>query len=85
MLVAPGNPDESLLYQKITSPKCGLRMPAGFGGGVPLPERQVRQIRNWISRGARFDGGPDDRGPYDAGSEDSAISPLDGASEASAD
>lgn len=52
MRVAPGYPDRSLLYLKITNPPCGKQMPLGFGVSVPLDPRKVEQIRQWILRGA---------------------------------
>jgi hypothetical protein len=51
-LVAPGNPDESLLLLKVTTPPCGDHMPLG---GSPLPEDQVEMIRSWIAAGAKDD------------------------------
>lgn len=52
MRIAPGQPDQSLLYLKITNPPCGKQMPLSFGVSVPLDPREVEQIRQWILRGA---------------------------------
>ena len=45
--VAPGFPQQSLLYLKITDDpaKCGSRMPAS---GDPLPREEIDLIRRWI-------------------------------------
>ena len=50
--VKPGNPDASVLYEKISgAPQFGDPMPPPGGGpAVPLAERQT--IRTWISEGA---------------------------------
>lgn len=52
MRVAPGQPDQSLLYLKITNPPCGKQMPLSFGTSTPLDPRKIEQIREWILRGA---------------------------------
>jgi polyvinyl alcohol dehydrogenase (cytochrome) len=50
--VAPGDPDESLLYLKLLpDPPCGVRMPVAGA----LEPAQIEQIREWISRGANDD------------------------------
>jgi outer membrane protein assembly factor BamB len=51
--VEPGDPDHSLLYDKIsqTQPACGTAMPPTG----PLSAEDVARIRDWITRGA-----PDD-------------------------
>lgn len=51
-LVVPGNPDESLLLLKVTTPPCGDHMPLG---GDPLTGEQVEMIRSWIAAGAKDD------------------------------
>ncbi len=53
-LIAPGDPDNSYLYIKITAgPNIqGQRMPRG---GTPLPTTTVDAIRDWIERGAQND------------------------------
>lgn len=51
--VVPGQPDMSLLLQKVKpNPPCGLRMP---NGGAPLSDGQIEMIRSWIAAGARDD------------------------------
>ena len=50
MRVVPGNPDTSLLVNKLeqTMPPCGSRMPPG---GMLKPE-QIKQVRDWVAAGA---------------------------------
>ncbi len=45
--VAPGFPQQSMLYLKITDDpaKCGSRMPPS---GDPLPQEEIDLIRRWI-------------------------------------
>jgi len=69
--VAPGKPDESLLYLKVTSPPCGLRMPPQFGPAGYLSSRQIEQMKRWIELGAPFDHVPD------SGSEAGPAAPED--------
>jgi hypothetical protein len=52
-LVVPGDPDGSLLYQKLSEPPpCGSRMPLG---GAQLTEAQREMVRSWIAAGAKDD------------------------------
>jgi hypothetical protein len=57
VLVVPGDPGASYLYQKLTSPHpcSGTQMPAGEFGPAPLPDCVVGIVRDWIASGA---GGP---------------------------
>ena len=50
-LIAPGDPDNSYLYIKVTSGPgmSGSRMPQG---GAPLPPTTIDALRDWIERGA---------------------------------
>jgi hypothetical protein len=50
MRVKPGDPDNSLLYDKVANmtPKCGTHMPPGS----TLKPEQLQQIRDWIMMGA---------------------------------
>lgn len=53
VLVVPGQPESSLLLQKVRpNPPCGLRMPIG---GATLTDAQVELIRSWIAAGALDD------------------------------
>ena len=55
VLVQPGNPTASYLYQKIssTSPCAGQPMPLAEFTYVPLPECQKDLVRRWIAGGAQ--------------------------------
>lgn len=47
LLIAPGDPDASLLYTKLAAePPCGSPMPLG---GEPLDEGAVACVRDWIA------------------------------------
>lgn len=49
--VLPGDPESSLIYQKVSSdqPPVGFRMPLGCS---PLTGQEVEWIRGWIEQGA---------------------------------
>ena len=51
--VVPGDPDASLLVQKITDPPCGERMP--MHSEESLSPEAIARIRAWIGAGARND------------------------------
>lgn len=63
--VIPGNPEASLLYQKVSKdmPPCGSRMPAdpnmllkngtAVFSGTPISDDQQQLIYNWIAAGAQ--------------------------------
>ena len=51
--VQPGNPDESLLIQKLKGTADGQRMPQGDS---PLADEVIAQFETWVREGARFDG-----------------------------
>jgi hypothetical protein len=50
VLVAPGSPEESYLFEKITAdlPRSGERMPIGH----PLDDLDIEAIEQWIAGGA---------------------------------
>lgn len=51
MIVAPGQPEMSLLWQKLgPNPPCGSRMPLG---GAPLSDENMEKVRSWIAAGAQ--------------------------------
>ena len=53
LLVAPAQPEASLLLQKLLpNPPCGLRMP---NGGMGLSDTQIELVRSWIAAGAADD------------------------------
>jgi hypothetical protein len=75
VLVTPGDPDGSYLYQKLSSsaPCYGAQMPLGEFSSDPLPACVVAIVRRWIAAGApgpAADGG-------DAGAEDGATAAAD--------
>lgn len=49
--IVPGQPDESPLYQRITSADPELRMPFEVN---PLPREKIELIRKWIEQGAHW-------------------------------
>ena len=52
-LVVAGDPEQSLLLQKLSSaPPCGGQMPLG---GSPLTDDQQAMVRSWIAAGAKND------------------------------
>ncbi len=52
-LVTPGDPENSLFYQKMTAnPPCGGHMPLG---GDPLTAEQLDMVHSWIAAGAKND------------------------------
>lgn len=48
--VVAGNAATSILYQKVTTPTCGVRMPAG--GAPALSTVETDRIKSWINAGA---------------------------------
>jgi hypothetical protein len=52
--VDPMHPESSLMYLKVTTPPCGMHMPAE-GAGPPLDNLQTQQIHDWIANGAADD------------------------------
>ena len=53
MLVVPGDPDNSLLYLKLTTAPCGDAMPPTGSGA--LPADAIELVRQWILAGAKKD------------------------------
>jgi len=51
--IQPGDPDGSLVWQRITSHDDSLRMPPP-GEGVPLRAAEVELLRRWIAEGAPY-------------------------------
>src|SRR5262249_28031304 len=54
-IIVPGKPDDSPLYQKITSDNEKKRMPPERFSKKPSP-RQIALIRRWIEQGAKWQG-----------------------------
>ncbi len=55
--LTPGQPEQSELYRLLVTHDEDERMPQKAD---PLPEAQIKLIRDWIVAGARFDGGEKD-------------------------
>lgn len=53
-VVAPGRPEDSELYRRITSDDPAYRMPPANSGKV-LTEAQIELIRRWIEQGAHWE------------------------------
>jgi len=51
--IVPGNPDASLLYQRITDPKPARRMPP-LHSHKTLTDEQKATLRRWIAQGASW-------------------------------
>ncbi len=49
--VVPGDPNASLLVQKVEGPSCGSKMPIGGS----LDATQINLVRAWIAAGANYD------------------------------
>ncbi|MDE2928235.1 MAG: DUF1553 domain-containing protein [Acidobacteriota bacterium] len=52
--VAPGDPESSLVYQRITHPDAALRMPPKYAH-KELTEDQIQVVRRWIEEGAPWE------------------------------
>jgi hypothetical protein len=76
ILVVPGNPSASYLYQKLTNPMpcAGTQMPRGDFGGTPLPTCVTDVVGAWISEGAPGPAGV----PSDAGAAADGAAPDGG-------
>ena len=53
-LIVPGDPEASLLYQRISHPQPALRMPPSHSKR-PLNHEQIATLRQWIQQGAAWD------------------------------
>lgn len=52
-LLVPGNPNNSLIIQRVTSPLPQFRMPRNRD---PLNQNEIQALGVWIGQGAKFDG-----------------------------
>jgi hypothetical protein len=54
VLVVPGQPSTSYLFEKLTNarPCYGQQMPLGEFASIPLPDCVVEIVRTWIEEGA---------------------------------
>jgi hypothetical protein len=53
-VIAPAEPAQSLLWERITAREQGERMPP-VGKGQPLTEKQIATLKTWIEQGARWE------------------------------
>lgn len=54
-IIEPGDPEASVLIERITSDDPDVRMPPPEEHPDPLPSGDVKLIRRWIEEGARWD------------------------------
>ena len=55
--IVPGDPDKSVVIQRVMATNPAVRMPRSQGGaaaGEPLTERQMALLRRWIEQGATW-------------------------------
>lgn len=55
-VIEPGKPDESILFERITSSDPDERMPPPEEHPAPLSDREIELIRRWIEQGAVWQG-----------------------------
>ncbi len=53
-IIAPGDPEGSLAWERITAEDEGERMPPK-GKAEPLTDKQIATLKNWIEQGARWE------------------------------
>jgi hypothetical protein len=53
-VIVPGDPDKSLLMQRVTHPDLSERMPPA-DSGHELTDGQIQLLRRWIAEGAKWD------------------------------
>ena len=53
--IVRGKPDESALYQRITSDDLVRRMPPAYEGHAKLGDGEIELIRRWIEQGAAWE------------------------------
>ena len=54
-VIVPGKPEESALFQRVTSSNNAKRMPPAYMGHAKLSEREIATLRQWITEGARYE------------------------------
>ncbi len=52
--LSPGDPNRSLLYQRITSTDTARRMPPAYMGRERLTDAEIEILRRWIEQGAKY-------------------------------
>ena len=53
--VLPNNPNQSLLYKRVTLDKEDAKFMPPLGKEEPLTERELKNLRDWIQSGAKTD------------------------------
>jgi len=53
--IAPGQPDQSGVFLRVTSANKALRMPPQYAGHDRLPARDIETLRRWIVAGANWE------------------------------
>ena len=53
-IIAPGNPDQSKLYRRISSADEALQMPPVDSKLPPLSDYEIALVRRWIEQGATW-------------------------------
>ena len=54
--VVAGDPENSPLYQRVSSDDPAKRMPPAYQGHDKLPAKDIETVRRWIEQGAEFEG-----------------------------
>ncbi len=75
--IAPGDPDDSELYIRVSTDFAEMRMPP-YEAGTELTARQIETIRLWIEQGAEWPdeaAGPDEEGAGDEQQPDGGAAP----------
>jgi len=50
--IVPGNPEKSLVYERVSSTNKALRMPPEYAGHAALPAADIALLKRWIEQGA---------------------------------
>lgn len=53
-VIEPGDPDASILIERVTSDDPDLRMPPPSEHADPLPAEEIETLRRWIEQGAKW-------------------------------
>jgi len=52
--IAPGDPEHSELFKRLSSDNTAVRMPPAYAGRDKLSAREIDTIRRWIEQGAKW-------------------------------
>ncbi len=70
----PGQPEKSLLVERVTSKDTDEVMPPPFQGVAALKPEQIETLRRWVAEGAEW---PDDGTPFRVKSDHWAFQPIE--------